>query len=198
MRDLPAEVTSEAPIRLVGGFRPVDQFQGITADGHPLGEREVMRCGDVVAALALDPKRRVVVLLRQFRMAAHLATGRGAMVEIVAGRVDRGETPAEAAARECEEEIGLTPRRLLPMFPFLCFPGACDEVMHLFLALVDAEHVPERTGQAKEAEVIHPFTVPLEEAMAAFGRGEIFGAPILMALAWLGMNRARIEEWAAE
>jgi ADP-ribose pyrophosphatase len=92
----------------------------------------------------------VVVLIRQFRLAAHLAAGLGELIEIVAGHVERGEVPQQAAARECVEEIGVEPRSLHPLFSFLPAPGLNDEYATMFLAIVDSTKVPERAGAEHE------------------------------------------------
>lgn len=76
------------------------------------------------------------------------------MIEIVAGRVDPGETFEAAARRECIEEIGLTPLRMVQLFGFLAAPGLSDEIMTLFLALVDAVGAPDRAGTVDEGEEI--------------------------------------------
>ena len=57
--------------------------------------------------LPVDVTRGEVVLLQQFRLAAHLANGNGSLFEIVAGHVEANDSPLETARRECVEEIGV-------------------------------------------------------------------------------------------
>ena len=59
--------------------------------------------------LPLDLARDEIVLLRQFRLAAHLANGRGSLIEIVAGHVEAGELPVDAARRECDRGDRVAP-----------------------------------------------------------------------------------------
>ena len=70
-----------------------------------------------------------VILVRQYRA----ALGRWAW-ELPAGSLKPGEDIAEAAARECHEEIGLLPGTLAPLGSFYPTPGYCDEEMHFFHA----------------------------------------------------------------
>ncbi len=70
-----------------------------------------------------------IILVRQYRP----AIGRWAW-ELPAGSLKRGEDPAAAAARECQEEIGLIPGRLEPLGAFFPTPGYCDEKMNFYLA----------------------------------------------------------------
>jgi 8-oxo-dGTP pyrophosphatase MutT (NUDIX family) len=78
-------------------------------------ERDVLKWGRVVGVLALDPVREEVVLTRQFRLGAYLALGECETLEIVAGRVDCEEDAADAARRECLEEIGVPATFLKPI-----------------------------------------------------------------------------------
>ena len=69
------------------------------ADGRPVEQqRDVLLAGKVVAVLPLDLARDEIVLIRQFRLSAHLANGRGDMVEIVAGRVEPDESAGRSGA----------------------------------------------------------------------------------------------------
>ena len=72
---------------------------------------------------------RTVGLVRQYRHAA-----REYLWEIPAGTLNAGEDPAVGAARELEEEIGVTARRLEKLTEFYVSPGFLTEKMHLFLA----------------------------------------------------------------
>jgi ADP-ribose pyrophosphatase len=146
----------------------------------------------VIGVIAVDPGRGEIVLIRQFRLAAHLATGNGELVEIVAGRVDANETPAEAARRECLEEIGVAPTRLVELFSFFPTPGLTDELATIFLAVVDASAVPERAGAAAEAEETRPLRVDIDHAIAALAQGRISNGLLIIALQWLALNRERL------
>jgi len=144
--------------------------------------------------LPIDPGRDEVVLLRQFRLAAHLANGRVNLVEIVAGHVEADEQPAEAARRECVEEIGVAPGLLVELFTYLTSPGMSDEEITLFLGIVDASGVPERAGAAAEHEETVPMRVPIDAALAALAAGTVRNGPLIIALQWLALNRGRLSE----
>jgi ADP-ribose diphosphatase len=196
LADGPADVTVSAPTVLAGKFHSLERFSmTLRSPGRePLASmREVLRVGKVTAVLPLDLARREIVLLRQFRLPAHLATGLGELTEIVAGHVEAGETPAEAGLRECVEEIGVRPSALYPLFEFIPVPGASDEHAFLYLGLVDAARIPERAGAAAEKEATRPMRVPIDTALAALERGIMRNGFLLMALQWLALNRDRLD-----
>jgi ADP-ribose pyrophosphatase len=196
LADSPADVTVSAPKVLAEGFHDLERFSvTLRSPGRdPIASvREVLRVGKVTAVLPLDLARREIVLLRQFRLPAHLATGLGELTEIVAGHVEDGETPAEAGMRECVEEIGVRPAALYELFQFIPVPGASDEHAYLYLGLVDAARIPERAGAADENEATRPMRVPIDTALAALERGIMRNGFLLMALQWLALNRDRLD-----
>jgi len=200
LADGPADVTVSAPTVLAGKFHSLERFSmTLRSPGRdPLASvREVLRVGKVTAVLPLDLARREIVLLRQFRLPAHLATGLGELTEIVAGHVEAGETPAEAGLRECVEEIGVRPSALYELFQFIPVPGASDEHAFLYLGLVDASAIPERAGAADEKEATRPLRVPIDTALAALGQGTMRNGFLLMALQWLALHRDRLDEIVA-
>jgi ADP-ribose pyrophosphatase len=194
LADLPAEVALTPATLLGKGFRLFERFT-ITLRG-PRGqvtqERDILRAGKAAAVLPVDLARDAVVLIRQFRLAAHLANGHGNVVEIVAGHVEPGEPAAAAARRECIEEIGVAPQVLIELLTYLTTPGMCDEEITLFLGVVDSSQVPERSGAVHEDEETHPFTVAIDAALAALDGGALRDGPLIIALQWLALNRARL------
>ena len=196
LADRPADVSVSPPTVLAEGFHDLERFSVTLAspDGEPLSSlRDVLRVGKVTAVLPIDLARGELVLIRQFRVAAHLATGKGELVEIVAGHVEAGETPAQAAMRECVEEIGVRPTALYRMFEFLPAPGSIDEYATLFLGTVDAAGVPERAGAADEKEATRPMRVPIDTAIAALERGTMHNGFLILALQWLALHRDRLD-----
>jgi ADP-ribose pyrophosphatase len=123
-----------------GGFYRYERYR-VKLDGAAF-ERDAVRIGRVVVILAADLDRDELVLIRQFRLGAHLALGLGDVVEVPAGRVERGENVADAARRECREEIGIEPARLVPLFDLMPSAGSSDEHMFFFLGVVDAARCP--------------------------------------------------------
>jgi ADP-ribose pyrophosphatase len=191
LADRPAEVALSSPERIAAGFFRYERYR-LTLQGAEQS-REVVRAGKVAAVLPVDIERGEIVLIRQFRLPAHLANGRGELVEIVAGRAEPGEQLADTARRECAEEIGVAPSALVELFSYLTTPGLTDEEVTLFLAAVDAARVPERT-QATEGERIAVMRVSIDEALAALPRGAMHNGPLVIALQWLALNRARLPE----
>ena len=111
-----------------------------------------------------------VVLIRQYRYALDRW-----IWELPAGSLDEGEDPVAAAARECEEEIGLVPERVEFARRLVSDAGPVhrgDELLPPRPGL----HAPDPDGpQAHKDEDedirVHVFT--LDEARDMVRRGEI-------------------------
>jgi ADP-ribose pyrophosphatase len=186
-------VLSEAE-RLGAGFRSFDRFLVAKPDrnGAPATfEREILKSGLVVGVLPVDFQRQQVVLTRQFRLGGHLAVDRGDMIEIVAGRVDPGESPEDAARRECHEEIGTLPLKLTRLIGFAPAPALSDEFMILFLAHVDAGKIPAWAGNPCENEEIAVVRYTITEAIGMLDAGLLHSGPTIIALQWLVQNCVR-------
>ncbi|NVO14212.1 MAG: NUDIX hydrolase [Rhodoplanes sp.] len=194
LADTPAEVRLDGPELIGPGFRRFERYS-VTIDhgGTPATmSRDILRIGRTVGIIAVDLGRDEIVLIRQFRLASHLATGRGDILEVPAGYVDHGEAPAAAAHRECIEEIGVAPRALREVFSFMPAPGMLEELATIFLVSVDAAQVPDQAGADHEIEHTRPIRVPIDEAIAALGAGTIFNGYLIIALQWLALNRGRL------
>jgi ADP-ribose pyrophosphatase len=191
LADRAAAVTLSAPELLGKGFFDYQRYKVTLPNGAQT--RDVLRAGKVIAVLPLDIERGEIVMIRQFRPAAHLANGRGETIEIVAGRVEAGETLAQTARRECLEEIGVAPKALVELFSYLPTPGLTDEEVTFFVAAVDALKVPERTHPT-EGEYINVLRVPIDAALDALTKGTMRNGPLVLALHWLALNRGSVGE----
>jgi ADP-ribose pyrophosphatase len=197
LADLPADVAVSQPELLAKGYCDYQRYRLTLTDTDGATHtqtRDILLAGKVVAVLPIDLVRDEIVLIRQFRLMAHLANGRGDMIEAVAGRVEAGESLLEAARRECTEEIAVAPTVLVELFSYLTTPGLTDEEVTLFLAAVDASRVPERAGAAAEGEQIKTFRVSIDAALAGLSAGKMRNGPLSIALQWLALNRNRIGE----
>jgi ADP-ribose pyrophosphatase len=161
-------------------------------------EREIFDRGRTVGIVLYDPHRDEVVLVEQFRLAAHLANMPAWELEIVAGIVDKdGESEVELARRESREEAGL---ELIgePIFihRFMPSTGACTEVVDLFAGQVDASKASGIHGVADEHEDIKVVVMRFDEAMRQVRADTIKNGPTLLALYWLAAERERLRrEW---
>ena len=196
LADRPASVTLSAPTILAQSFRRFDCFEVKLREGgtETTFKRDVLRVGDVVGVLPVDPVRGEIVLLRQFRLPAHLALDKGEMIEIVAGGVEIGEQVVGAGRRECKEEVGIEPTRLVPLFKYLPAPGVADELVHLLLAEIDASKIPDRAGALGEAESTWPIRVTVDDAVEVLKSNVLHSGLTIVALSWVALNRHGIRE----
>ena len=163
------------------------------------GQSETVRrvswlSADAVTILPYDPVRDAVLVVRQFR---HGAFSRGDpnpwCIEPVAGRIDAGETPEEAALREMIEETGVEARDLIRIGAYYPTPGAVSEHLTSFVAIADLGGVDGRIGgEAHEAEDImaHVLSFGALEELAETGAANT--GPLLLSLHWLARHRARL------
>ena len=114
-----------------------------------------------------------VLLIRQYRH----ATG-SAILEVPAGKLDPGETPAECAARELEEETGQRAGRIEGLGSIWTSPGFTDEQIHLFAA----ESLEPVAQQLDTDEVIELVEVPLRRALEWIWSGRLTDAKSALAL----------------
>jgi ADP-ribose pyrophosphatase len=112
------------------------------------------------------PEPGHVILVRQYRYAVNRW-----LWELPAGSVDAGESPEEAARRECHEEIGKLPDTVIRLSALYPTPGYCDEEM-LFFRLSGLED-PDRPAATDEDEDIEARTFTVSDARDMVRRGEI-------------------------
>ncbi len=197
LADLPADVSVTPPELLTKAYRDYQRYRMTLtgADGAPVTQqRDVILGGKVVAVLPVDLARDEIVLIRQVRLPAHLANGHGDLVEIVAGRVEAGEQPIAAARRECNEEIGIVPDKLVELFSYLTSPGITDEEVTVFLGAVDATRIRAGTRATVDGEQLYLMRVAIDAVLSALGTGAMRNGPLVIALQWLALNRGRLAD----
>ena len=115
--------------------------------------REVVEHSGGVGIVAIDAQGRVV-LVRQFRypMSEEL-------LEIPAGKLERGEEPLACAARELSEETGLTAESFVDLGAVYPSPGYCQETLYVYLAV----GVTEGKAHLDEDEFLSVERIPLDE-----------------------------------
>lgn len=140
-----ADSSSSRDIVLHGPIFDVERLTVPTRGGEAI--RHIVRHpGAVCVAGVLDDGR--LVSIRNFRV----AVGEW-LEEFCAGKLERGEDPSHAAAREFLEETGYRAGRIERLGTFLTSPGFADEVMHAFVAR-DLAHVGQRLQDDERIEVM--------------------------------------------
>lgn len=143
--------------------------------GHTINMEIVRHPGSVV--LLPLPAPGSIILIRQYRYTIDRW-----IWELPAGTLKPGEDPAAAAARECEEEVGLVPGRVSVLGGYFPTPGFCDEEM-VYCRCEDLHPpAPDSLVRKDEDEDIEPRTFTLAEARALVASGEIVDLKTLAGL----------------
>jgi ADP-ribose pyrophosphatase len=131
------------------------------------------------AIIAPIPEPGHVVLIRQYRYPVNRW-----LWELPAGSVDEGETPEQAARRECHEEIGQVPDTIVRLGSMFPTPGYCDEEMFFFRA--SGLSTSAEAAALDEDEDIEVRVFTLKEARDMVRRGEITDMKTVIGLSLLG------------
>jgi ADP-ribose pyrophosphatase len=130
------------------------------------------------AVLIPVPEPGHVILIRQYRYSLNTW-----MWELPAGSADEGETPEQAAKRECHEEIGKVPATIVRLAAVYPTPGYCDEEM-VFFRVSNLEDSHEK-ADVDEDEDIEAKVFELREAREMVRRGEITDMKTIVGLGLL-------------
>ncbi len=147
-----------------------------------------LEVGDGAAVLPYDPRRGTLLLVRQFRPAAHLAIGDGFLLEACAGKLD-GDAPETCVRREAEEELGYRLGSVERLFEAFMSPGVLTERIFFFLAPYSpADRISGGGGHADEGEEIEVVETSLTAAFEMIARGEIIDAKTIILLQHLKLS----------
>lgn len=185
--------------RAYDGFFKLDRLQlrHRKFDGDWSAElpRELMVRRDAVGVLLYDPQLDVIALIEQFRTGVIDNSAHSPWIlELVAGLIDRDETPAEVAKREAMEEADCEVLALEPIFELFTSPGGTNEYLHLFCARCDLRSAGGVHGLPEEHEDIRVHVFSYDDCTALLQTGVINNAITIIALQWLQMQRARLRE----
>ena len=117
--------------------------------------------GSVVVLPVLKDGR--ILMIEQYRHAT-----RQYLWELVAGRIDEGESVKEAAARELKEETGYTAKRFTEFLDVWPTPGFLEERMHILLA--EGLTAGEATPEEDEKIISHGYSVSELKRMMKTGK----------------------------
>ena len=161
-------------------------------------QREVFERGHAVVVLPYNPQTDELVLIEQFRIGAAATSASPWLLEAIAGMVEAGESAEQVAAREAEEEAGLTITELWPMLSYLSSPGGTTERIQLYLGRLSQPVQQGVFGLAEEHEDIKVHLVSLADAMQLLAEQKIDNAATVIALQWLALNVAKVKRsWGA-
>ena len=134
--------------------------------------REIVHhSGGVVIAALKD--ENTILAVKQFRYQL-----KQIIVELPAGKLESGENPDLAAARELEEETGYKAKNWKSLGFIYTSPGYSDEKLHLYLA-TDLEFVGEHPD---DGEILKVYEFPLDNFIEDVKNGKISDAKTVCAI----------------
>ena len=121
--------------------------------------------GAVVIPITGDGK---IVMVTQFRYPFNKT-----LLELPAGKLDKGEDPFNCAVRELEEETGYRPEKVEKIGEICTAPGYCTEILHLYVARDLKKGVKNREEGELGMEIIE---LKIEEVEEKIKNGKITDA----------------------
>ena len=161
------------------------RFKGKVFD-HQVDEIEYESGNKGIREIAIHPGGAVVVpvkddgkiiLVKQFRYPLQKT-----LIELPAGKLDKGEDPFVCATRELEEETGYKSKEIKKLGQIYTAPGYCTEILHIYSAkgLTPGNH--NREEGELEMEILE---LPLNQIEKMISDGEITDAKTIVGIFYL-------------
>lgn len=131
-------------------------------DGSRATREIVEHSGGVCVAAMTESKE--LYFVRQYRYPY-----KKILLELPAGKLEKGEDPLKAGIRELEEECGVVADEVIPMGTVYPTVAYCSEIIHLFAA----KGLKSTSQHLDEGEFLDVEKIPLEDAVKMVMDGEI-------------------------
>jgi ADP-ribose pyrophosphatase len=146
-------------------------------------KREIVKHPGAVAVIPLTDDNKIV-MVEQFRKPLEKA-----IVEIPAGKLEKGEDPELCAKRELEEETGYVCGKIEKLVSFYTSPGFADEILHIYAARELSKK--ENPAVPDEDEFVNVIELTLEEAQAYIADQKIHDAKTVYAVQYLQIEQLK-------
>lgn len=141
--------------------------------------REVVKHPGAVAVIAKTDEGKYL-FVRQYRKPLNRT-----IIEIPAGKLEKGEDPLQTAKRELYEETGYTCHEISHIISFYTSPGFANEIIHLYFA----SDLTSGTQHTDEDEFLDILELTIDEAQQLIEQQEIFDAKTAYAVLYLQLKK---------
>ncbi len=129
--------------------------------------------GATIIPVTADNK---IIMVKQFRTAAGEI-----LLELPAGKLEKGEEPENCVNRELLEETGYRARKIKKLFSFYTTPGYSSELLHLFLG-EDLQYFEKNPDKGEFLETV---IIAKNEIMDLINSGKIKDSKTIIGLLYL-------------
>lgn len=179
--------------RVLSGFFDVDvatlQYEKFDGTFSQSVIRYNLERPEAVAVLIYLQDKDKLLLIRQFRYADYARRTRGWIDEIVAGVIDKGETPLACARRETIEETGYEIHNYEHIASVYSTPGITTELVHIYLGLANSTDLKHTGGGLdEEHEDIKLIELTRQEAWDRLKNKTFIDAKTILSLQYFFLN----------
>lgn len=165
------------------------QFESFKGD-EITARRLAFERGDSVAIILYEYESQSLLLINQFRYPT-CKHDQGWLLEIVAGSMEKGESPSDCVQREVLEETGYRVTNPEPISTFYVSPGGCTERCFLYYAEVSKDDKIEKGGGLdEENEDIQLVRIPISEITDMLST--LKDGKTIIAIQWFMMNKLKL------
>ena len=158
------------------------QIEEVELPNGKTSKREIIKHPGAVAIIALTDDNKIV-MVEQYRKALERI-----IVEIPAGKLEKGEDPGVCARRELEEETGYICEQMELLVSFYTSPGFADELVHVYIAAGLSKK--EDAASLDEDEFLNVEELTLDEAIQYIKEQKIYDAKTVYAVQYLQLQKA--------
>ena len=146
--------------------------------------REWINHPGAVCCIPILPDGKIA-LIRQYRYPVQ-----SEMIELPAGKLEKGEKPEVCAVRELEEEIGYRTNKLTFLTHIHPAIGFANEKMWLY----HAEDLEKTNLKLDDDEFLELIPTPFEDAVEMVWNGKITDVKTIIGILWVERHYSRMSE----
>ena len=159
----------------IGKIIEVD-LQTVEMPNGRKAKREIVKHPGGVGILAFKDEN-TILLVEQYRKPIETS-----ILEIPAGKIEKGEEPRKCGIRELEEETGYKSNKFEFMGKIVSSPGFCNEYIYIYKA---EDLYKGRNDIGDEDEFINVHEINTEKVKQMIKKGEIIDAKTICAFMYL-------------